>query len=181
MRFLYISSPSRPPVSLHVSCTSVAELVAMMRWTADEVEMVRLSRHPYVLLRRYVPRDSRCRRSSLLRVVDRWDMVTGSECLVTRLDGQDVEEGFDVWDHAVHPFDLYEVCDYRAAPAGRMQSHVSYFSWDGGEPGPVIYAWPKKPTLSAACRPRNGRPTTTMAATTARERKPLNITPSVRR
>lgn len=180
MRFLYISSPSVPPVSLRVNASTVGELVAMMRWTMDDVEMVRLARHPYVLLRRYVPRDSRAVRSSLLRIVDTWDMVSGSECLVARLDGQDVEEGFDVWEHAVHPFDLYEVCDYRA-PHKSMDGHVSYFSWGGGKAGPVIYAWPKKPS----CRAPRGPGTTARAAVAAarqqRTRKPLSITPSVRR
>lgn len=175
MKFLYISSPSRPAVPLTVSCTTVGELVAMMRWTHDEVEMVRLARVPYVLLRRYVPRDSRTRRGALLRVVDRWDMATGGECLVARLDGEDVEEDFDVWQWAVHPFSLYEACDPRGAH-GSMDGHVSYFSWDGGREGPVIYAWP---TTTTRCHQRGSAERRSARVAAARAKRPLRITPSV--
>lgn len=184
MRFLYIRSPSQPAVALRVNCATVADLVvAMMRWLIDDVEMVRLSCHPYVLIRRLVLHNSRSCTGALLRVVDKWDMVTGGECLVARLDGRDVEENFDIWEHSVHPFHLYEACDYRETfrrlSPDAMKSHASYFSWDGGEPGQVIYAWPKEPPK---CRPKNIPPATTKTAAAeaaARKRTPLVITRSV--
>lgn len=177
MRFFYITSPSEPPAVLSVHGNSVGSLVRFMGWSAGEVEMVRLRERPYVLLRKYVPSDSRARAGALLRVVDEWDMVPCDGCVVARLDGQDVDPAFDVWAHCTHPFSLYAHHDLLGHAHHSMQRHHSYFSWEDDERGPVIYPQ-STPTPSSKWRQKSERPTTARTVTPRRQRQktPLLIT-----
>lgn len=183
MRFFYITNPGDPPAILSVNGRSVGALVRFMGWAAGEVEMVRLRERPYVLLRKYVPKDSRASVGTLLRVVDEWDMVPSGDCVVARLDGQDVDPAFDVWAHCTHPFSLYAHHDLLGAAHRSMAAHHSYFSWEDGERGPVIYPSAVSPPPKWRRPPRNARPMTASAAVAQaaaprarRARTPLVIT-----